>query len=77
MLLYFFAFFFAYCFALVSPALNEIANLPVSGPEQQRLAAEATREALRGRLWIAAAAATATLALGGWTRLLPGLRPRA
>jgi hypothetical protein len=74
LLLYFFALFFAFCFALVSPALYEIANAPVPGAEQERLAREATREALRGRLWIAVAGATLTLALGIRARVLPGLR---
>jgi len=75
MLLYFFAFLIVYCFALVSPALIEIANSPVSGPEQQRLAEQAARAGLQGRLWIAVAAATATTGLGIWARVLPGLHP--
>jgi hypothetical protein len=75
MMLYFFAFFFLYCFALVSPALFEIATSPVSGPEQEALAKEATHRGLQGRLWIAVAAATATTGLAIWTRALPGLRP--
>jgi hypothetical protein len=75
MMLYFAALFFAYCFALVSPVLMEIANSGVPGPEQEALAREATREALRGRVWIALVAAAATLGLGIWSRVLPGLRP--
>ena len=75
MLLYLFVFLILYCFALVSPALLEIASSPVSGPEQQRLAEQAARSGLQGRLWIAVAAATATTGLGIWARVLPGLRP--
>jgi hypothetical protein len=75
LMLYFFALFFAFCFALVSPALYQIAISPLPGPEQERLAREATREALRGRLWFAVIGATLTLGLGIWARVLPGLRP--
>jgi hypothetical protein len=75
LMLYFFALFFAFCFALVSPALYEIATAPLPGPEQERLAREATRDALRGRLWIAVVGATLVLGLGIRSRVLPGLRP--
>jgi hypothetical protein len=78
LMLYFFALFFVYCFALVSPALVEFFEVGRSadaGPEQQARLAQAVREALRGRLWIALLAATGTLSLGIWARLLPGLRP--
>jgi hypothetical protein len=75
LMLYLFAFFFAFCFALVSPALYEIASSALPGPEQERLAREAAREALRGRLWIAVVGATCALGIGIWTKALPGLRP--
>jgi len=75
MVLYFCAFVFLYCLAMVSPALFQIASAPVSGAEQQKLAEEAARRGLEGRLWIAVAAATATTGLGIWARVLPGLRP--
>jgi hypothetical protein len=74
MVLYFCAFVFVYCLAMVSPALFEIARSPASGPEQQKLAEVAAHQGLQGRLWIAVAAAGATMALGIWTRVLPGLR---
>ena len=67
-----------YCFALASPILYrfyEIGSARGAGPEEQALLAEAMREALRGRLWIALAAAAATTGLGIWARVLPGLRP--
>jgi ABC-type Fe3+ transport system permease subunit len=76
MIAYLAVFFFVYCLALVSPALLEIANQPVSGPEQQQLAHDAARQAISGKLWIALLAATATVALGIWARVLPGLRAR-
>jgi hypothetical protein len=78
MLLYFAALTFVYCFALASPFLYryfEIGSAGDAGPEQQAQLVEAMREALRGRLWIAVAAAAATIALGIWARVLPGLRP--
>jgi len=78
MLVYFAALVFVYCFALASPILYryfEIGSAGSAGPEQQAQLAEAMREALRGRMWVAALAAAATLALGIWARVLPGLRP--
>ncbi|HEY8154461.1 MAG TPA: hypothetical protein VII72_10075 [Myxococcota bacterium] len=78
MLLYFVGLVFVYCFALAAPVVHrffEIGSAPEAGPEQKALLAEAMREALRGRLWAAALAAAATLALGIWARVLPGLRP--
>jgi hypothetical protein len=78
MLLYFSALFLVYCFALASPVLYgffEIGSAPESGPEEQALLVEAMRNALRGRLWIAVLAATATTGLAIWVRALPGLRP--
>ena len=76
MLLYFFAFLIVFCFALVSPALFEICEIdahPVRSSRSSRSRRCAGR--LRGRLWIAVAAATATTGLGIWARVLPGLRP--
>ena len=78
MLLYVSALTFVYCFALASPVVYrffEIGSAEGAGPEEQALLAEAMREALRGRLWIALAAAAATTGLGIWARVLPGLRP--
>jgi len=78
MLLYFSALAFVYCFALASPMLYhyfEIGSASDSGPKEQALLADAMRETLRGRLWIAALAAAATTGLGIWARVLPGLRP--
>lgn len=79
LLLYFFGFFVFFALLLALPALLEgLRSLPArEGPlsEQERaLAAEITREALRGRLPYAGIAALAAIALGSWTRTLPGLR---
>jgi len=78
MVIYVAALTFVYCFALAAPILYrfyEIGSAPGAGPEEQALLAEAMRESLRGRLWIALAAAAVTVALGIWARALPGLRP--
>ena len=82
LLLYFFAFFVFFCLLLALPALLEgLASLPAAtGPlteEERAFAAEVTREALRGRLAYALAAALVALALGARTGALPGLRRRA
>lgn len=78
MLLYLAALSFVYCFALAAPILYrfyQIGSAGGAGPQEQAMLAEAMRESLRGRLWIALAAAAATVALGIWARVLPGLRP--
>jgi hypothetical protein len=78
MMIYLAALTFVYCFALASPIVYRFYQIGSSGgggPEEQAMLAEAMRESLRGRLWIALAAAAATLALGIWARVLPGLRP--
>ncbi len=78
MVIYVAALTFVYCFALAWPVIHRfyaIGTAEGTGPEEQALLAEAMRESLRGRLWIALAAAAATTALGIWARVLPGLRP--
>jgi hypothetical protein len=78
MLLYVVALSFVYCFAIASPVLYrfyQIGSTGSAGPQDQAMLAEAMREALRGRLWIAVVAAALTTALGIWARVLPGLRP--
>jgi ABC-type Fe3+ transport system permease subunit len=78
MALYFVALLFVYCFAITAPVVAEFFQLASAGnagaPEQAQLT-QAMRQALRGRLWIAGLAAFATLALGIWARVVPGLRP--
>ena len=78
MILYFVGLTGLYCFALASPVVIEyfqIGSAPGAGAKEQELMRQAMREALRGRLWIAGLAAFATMLLGIWARLLPGLRP--
>ena len=78
MVVYFAALLLVYCFALAAPVVHawfEIGSSAAAGAKEQAAMAEAMRETLRGRLWIAGLAATATTALGIWARVLPGLRP--
>ena len=78
MLVYVVALSFVYCFAIAAPILYRFYQIGAAGeasPEQQELLAEAMREVLRGRLWIAVVAAALTTGLGIWARVLPGLRP--
>jgi len=78
MALYFVALLFVYCFAIAAPVVVEffqVGSAPGAGAQEQAQLAQAMREALRGRLWIAGLAAFATLALGIWARVLPGMRP--
>jgi len=71
-LLYLLAFFFAYCFLLAAAPLYEVLSSAEPGPEQQALAERVMRQALRGRLGLALAAALATTVLLGWLGRLPG-----
>lgn len=76
MLLYLAAFFLLYAFLLVVPGLaplmSEAGNAP---PEElQARAQEAAQHAMRGKAFFALLAALATVGLGTWRRILPGMR---
>ncbi len=72
--LYVGAFFFLYCLFFTIPTLYEILQTTVPGPEQERLAQEAVRTAVRPKLPIALVAALVTTALGTYTGVLPGTK---
>ncbi|HEY8494309.1 MAG TPA: hypothetical protein VIN04_10475 [Myxococcota bacterium] len=79
LLLYFFGLFLLFALVLALPALlDALRELPPGeGPlteAERQIAADVAREALRGRVPYAAIAALLVLALGVWTRSLPGLR---
>jgi len=76
-LLYFFAFFFAFCFVLVAPELWRVLDTVPHGPGQEAIAHEAARNALRPRLGVALGLAALATGVGIWTRKLPGLRRSA
>jgi hypothetical protein len=73
-IVYFAAFFLLYAAVLVAPALFEVARSVPPGPEQQAASYDAARAALSARFPIALVASLATLALGIFARVLPGLR---
>lgn len=79
LLLYFFGLFLLFALGLALPALLDALRAlpPGEGPltdAERQVAADVAREALRGRVPYAAIAALLVLALGVWTRSLPGLR---
>lgn len=79
LLLYFFGLFLVFSLLLALPALLEaLRTLPPGDgpltPEERAIAAEAARDALRGRVPYAVIAAVVVLGLAVWTRSLPGLR---
>ena len=71
-ILYLLAFFFVYCFALAGPALWEVLQNVPPGPMQEQIAAQAAKEAVQSRLWIAFVAAVVTTGVGMAKGLLPG-----
>lgn len=73
-LLYVGAFFFLYCLFFTFPTLYEILRTTAPGPEQERLAQEAVRAAVRPKLPIALLAAIATTALATYAGVLPGTK---
>ena len=75
-LFYLVAFFFLYCRLLVSPQLYEVLRTVPPGPEQEELATQRVREAIRPRFWIPLVASVVTTAIGARSGVLPGMRPR-
>ena len=73
-LLYLFGFFFLYCFVLIAPTLFELLRTMPPGPEQEAAAERAAQAVVQPRLWIALGASLATVGLGAWAQVLPGLR---
>lgn len=72
-LLYIAAIFLLYCMLFALPELIHVLRTTPPGPEQQELAREAAREAVRPRVLFAFLAAVGTVAAGAYTRRLPGL----
>ena len=73
-LLYLVGFFFLYALILVLPALTEVLTQVPPGPEQEELARQASRKAIRPLLPIAAGLALVTTLIGAHFQVLPGLR---
>lgn len=74
--LYMAGFFFLFAMLFVMPELLRVLREVPPGPEQQAIAQEAAAAAARPRLIYAVLAALATVGLGAWLQILPGLRPR-
>ena len=74
MMLYLFAFFILYCLLLVAPELLKVLSTVEPGPEQEEIAKEASRVAIRGKLLPAFLLAALTVGLGGRFQVLPGFR---
>ncbi|MGH0035192.1 MAG: hypothetical protein ACQGVK_09210 [Myxococcota bacterium] len=76
MLLYLAVFFFGFAFLLILPDLLDVLATGQPGPEQEEAARQAAQAALRGKLVPVFVMALAATGIGGYYRLLPGLRPR-
>lgn len=76
-LFYLAGFFFLYSLVLIAPELWQVLQTVPTGPEQEQAAAEAAREAIRGRLLVVLLAALATTTIAGKAGWLPGMRPRS
>jgi hypothetical protein len=59
---------------LIAPTLWHVMQTVPPGPELERAAQEAAREAARPRLLLALALALVTVVLGARSRVLPGIR---
>jgi len=74
-ILYLAGFFFLYALLIVLPEMLGVLESTPPGPEQQELAEAAAREALDGAdLLLAFLAAAATVGVGAYYQVLPGLR---
>lgn len=76
MLLYLMLFFFGFAFLMILPALMDVLASHPPGPAQQEAARVAAQQALQGRLVPVFLMALAATGIGGYYRVLPGLRPR-
>lgn len=78
-LFYLASFFLLYCMLLIAPELSNISQPATAEQEEavKQRAAEVAREAVRPRLPYALGLALLTTAAGGYTGVLPGLRPKS
>jgi hypothetical protein len=75
--IYVLMFFCLYGLLFVLPDLLDILEHVPAGPAQQRLAEEVAHRALGTNVYFAFAAAVATVALGAYYKVLPGMKPPA
>ena len=69
--------FLVYAFLLIMPELVAVLRDVEPGPEQQEIAQRAARDAFRPKAPWALGLALATLGLGAWLQVLPGLSRRS
>jgi hypothetical protein len=67
-------FFVLYALLLILPELLRVLSEVPPGPEQQRIAEEVAREAARPRIAYAVALSLASVGLGAYLKILPGLK---
>jgi hypothetical protein len=73
--IYVLAFFFLYGMLFVLPELLDVLERMPPGEDQQAVAQEVAHQALGTNVYLALAAAIATVALGSYYRVLPGMKP--
>lgn len=73
-LVYLVVFFLLFAFVLILPSLLDVlAELP-PGPQQEQAAYEIAREAARPRIFAAFALSVATVVVGTYYQILPGMK---
>lgn len=75
-LVYLVGFFLVFAFLLILPELLAVLRDVAPGPEQQRIAADVAQRAAAPRLIWALGFALASVALGSYLQVLPGLKSR-
>lgn len=75
-LLYFALFFLVFALLFVLPELMEVASAVPPGPQQQEIARETARQAIRPHLPVVVVLALLATGLGIYTGWLPGFRRR-
>ena len=73
-ILYLVVFFLLFAFALILPSMLEVLAEVPAGPEQEQVAYEVARQVARPRLLLAIALSIATVTIGSYYKVLPGLK---
>ena len=73
-LIYLVVFFMLFAIVLILPSLLEVLARVPPGPEQEQAAYEIAREVARPRLYGAMALSVATVVLGTYYQILPGMK---
>jgi hypothetical protein len=73
-LIYLAFFFLLFSLVLILPSLLEVLAAVPAGPAQETAAYEVAREVARPRLYIAFALSAATVLIGSYYKVLPGMK---